>query len=175
MKMSDPDTCEEIYFKAQGYSDEQIEAIKEMRQSWANNEEEAENSVKRIIIASAERAKVLFDVLGFEWVTEETRNKKYDEHKHEVPSLNRIVDSLREHVNTIRQSANNDFELGSTGGGRLHAWAEYDFESGLTSIKLLFELGDIPIQYLWENGPRVAKRMERENRRLRQKARDEDA
>jgi len=168
--MSDPDICEEAYFKAQGYSDEQIEAIKEMRQDWAKNKEEAENSVNRIIFASAERAKVLFDVFGFEWVTEETRNKKYDEHEHEVPSLNRIADSLREYVNTIRQSANSDFELGSTGGGRLYAWAEYDFESGLTDIKLLFELGDIPIQYLWENGPSVAKRMERENRRLRQKA-----
>jgi len=169
--MSDPDTCEELYFKAQEYSEEEIKALKHERGLWANTKEEAEEVVNRIIIASAERAKVLFDAFRFRVVTKESINKPYEEHEYEIPSLERLVESIKEKVEGARK-----YGLFS-GSGRIYVWPEEEWTGGegndLTDIKIFFELGCIPIQYLWENGPRVAIRMEKENRTLTSSVRRE--
>jgi len=165
--MMEANSCEEIYLRSQGMSDEDIALHMAIRETWAKTEEEAEEAVQRIIVAAAERAKVLFDTFGFQWVTEESRSKPIKEHESEVPSLERIIESLKGGVQDLR-------EHGLCGGsGRLYIQGDYDEFDELTGIRLFFQLGSIPINWLWENGPMIAKEMEYENQGLSTKVKND--
>ena len=165
--MSDSESDAVAFFLAQGMTPKEIEMYQEIWKTYAQNDEEAEDAIQRIIISAAERAKVLFDVFGFQWITEESRDKTVGEHKYEVPSLERIIKNLEENVRIARE--HNFFG----GSGRLHVFGEHELDD-LICIRLFFELGEIPIQYLWENGPNTAKRMEYENRCLTSKVKTDE-
>ena len=150
--MSDPEADEISFFLAQGMTLEEFKMMEAERATWAKSEDEAEEAIYRIIVAAAERAKVLFDTFGFKWVDDEDQGK--------VPSLEQIIEHLKGSVENLRK-----YDWGGS-SGRLHVYGDYDEEEKLTDIYLLFELGHIPINWLWENAPRLAKRMERENQCL---------
>lgn len=144
-------------------SDEYKEMARLAWEASAKSPEEAEAGVDRIIVEAAKRAKVLFDTFNLQWVTEESRNKPREEHESEVPSLELITERLRKYVKTLREHG-----FSRHGGGRLCAIGDWEHTGGeeaeLQDIRLLFELGSIPIHYLYENVLITAKMIEEENK-----------
>ena len=114
-----------------------------------------EEIIDGIIKEAAIRAKVLFDKFGFMWTTEETIRKYKPEY--EVPSLKRIAEQIRAYVDTIMEQSTWSIE-----GGRIFVYGESESGS-LKRVKIMFELGSIPMVNLDERGKYELEKMQDEN------------